>query len=216
MDEAIIKKIQRSGLIAVLTVDDADNAAPLARAVLRGGITSIELTLRTPAAFDALAKIKAEVPEINIGLATILTREQVRRAREDGAAFGVSPGYNPDTGDAAASYNFPFIPGVSTASEIEAAYSNGFKTLKLFPAESLGGLSYLKKLNTPYAHLGIRYIPFGGINISHLRAYLENEFVLAVGGSWLAPHDLINARNWDQISKNCDEAMKIVHEVRGI
>jgi 2-dehydro-3-deoxyphosphogluconate aldolase/(4S)-4-hydroxy-2-oxoglutarate aldolase len=214
MDGKIVKKIRDSGVIAVLVVDDAENAVPLAKALLRGGITSIELTLRTPAAFDALKNIKNEAPEINAGLGTILTQEQVRLAKEAGAAFGVAPGYNPNTGDTAAIYHFPFIPGVSTASEIEAAYSNGFKMLKLFPAESLGGLSYLKNVNAPYAHLGIRYVPLGGVTAGNLKAYLESELVLAVGGSWLAPRDLINDRNWDQITRNCEDAMKIVREVR--
>jgi 2-dehydro-3-deoxyphosphogluconate aldolase/(4S)-4-hydroxy-2-oxoglutarate aldolase len=215
MDEAIIAKIRDSGVIAVLVIDDTENAVPLAKALLRGGITSIELTLRTPAAFNALAMIKAEVPEINAGLGTVLTSEQVRLAREMDAAFGVSPGYNRKTGEAATSCSFPFIPGVSTASEIESAYSDGFKTLKLFPAESLGGLAYLKNVNAPYAHLGIRYIPLGGVSVGNLKAYLENEAVLAVGGSWLAPRDMINAKNWDQISRNCAEASKIVRETRG-
>jgi 2-dehydro-3-deoxyphosphogluconate aldolase/(4S)-4-hydroxy-2-oxoglutarate aldolase len=215
MDEEVVKKIQDSGVIAVLIIDDAENAVPLAKALLRGGITSIELTLRTPAAFDALARIKAGVPEINAGLGTIITREQVRLAHDAGAAFGVSPGYNTKTGETATLWRFPFIPGVSTASEIESAYSDGFKTLKFFPAESLGGLAYLKNVNAPYVHLGIRYIPLGGISVGNLKAYLENEAVLAVGGSWLAPRDMVNAKNWDQISRNCEEAMDIVHEVRG-
>jgi 2-dehydro-3-deoxyphosphogluconate aldolase/(4S)-4-hydroxy-2-oxoglutarate aldolase len=215
LNETIVKKIRDSGVIAVLVIDDAENAVPLAKALLRGGITSIELTLRTPAAFDALARIKAGVPEINAGLGTVLTPEQVFTAKRANAAFGVAPGYNRKTADTAILYHFPFIPGVSTASEIETAYSNGFETLKLFPAESLGGLSYLKNVNAPYAHLGIRYIPLGGVGVGNLRAYLENEAVLAVGGSWLAPRDLVNGKNWDQISRNCEEAARIVREVRG-
>jgi 2-dehydro-3-deoxyphosphogluconate aldolase/(4S)-4-hydroxy-2-oxoglutarate aldolase len=215
LTEALAKKIRDSGVIAVLVVDDAADAVPLAKALLRGGITSIELTLRTPAAFEALAKIQSDVPEINAGLGTILTPVQVNLAKEAGAAFGVAPGYNPRVLEAAITLALPFAPGVSTASEIEAAYDKGCRTLKLFPAESLGGLSYLKNVNAPYAHLGIRYIPLGGITVNNLKAYLENESVLAVGGSWLAPRDLIKGKNWDQISRNCEEAMNIVHQIRG-
>jgi 2-dehydro-3-deoxyphosphogluconate aldolase/(4S)-4-hydroxy-2-oxoglutarate aldolase len=215
MNEGLTKKIGDSGLIAVLVVDDAADAVPLAKALLRGGVDVIELTLRTPAALDALSKIAAETPEITTGIGTILTPAQVNDAKERGAAFGVSPGYNPRVLDTAKRLSFPFAPGVSTASEIESAYEKGCKTLKLFPAENLGGLSYLKNVNAPYAHLSLRYIPLGGVSVSNLKAYLENESVLAVGGSWLAPRNLINEKNWDRITKNCEEAVNIVHQVRG-
>jgi 2-dehydro-3-deoxyphosphogluconate aldolase/(4S)-4-hydroxy-2-oxoglutarate aldolase len=215
MDETITKKIEDAALVAVLIVDDAEDAVPLARALLRGGIRAIELTLRTKAALDALSRIRAETPQLSAGIGTILTPEQVKQARNRGAAFGVAPGYNPSVLEAAKKLGLPYAPGVSTASEIEAAYEKGCKTLKLFPAENLGGLSYLKNVNAPYAHLGIRYIPLGGVGPGNLKAYLEDEAVLAVGGSWLAPRSLINEKNWDQISKNCEEAMDIVHQVRG-
>jgi 2-dehydro-3-deoxyphosphogluconate aldolase/(4S)-4-hydroxy-2-oxoglutarate aldolase len=215
MNETLTKKIGDSAIIAVLVVDDAADAVPLAKSLLRGGVDVIELTLRTPAALDALSKIKAEVPEITVGAGTVLTTMQAYDAKERGADFGVAPGYNPKVLDTAKRYGLPFAPGVSTASEIEAAYEKGCKTLKLFPSESLGGLSYLKNVNAPYAHLGIRYIPLGGVSVSNLKAYLENEFVLAIGGSWLAPRNLTNEKNWDRITKNCEEAMNIVHQVRG-
>jgi 2-dehydro-3-deoxyphosphogluconate aldolase/(4S)-4-hydroxy-2-oxoglutarate aldolase len=215
MDEALTKKIEAAALVAVLVIDDAGDAIPLAKALLRVGISVIELTLRTQAALEALSRIKSDVPEITAGIGTILTPEQVKQAKERGAAFGVAPGYNPNVLDAAKKLGLSYAPGVSTASEIEAAHEKGCKTLKLFPAESLGGLAYLKNVNAPYAHLGIRYIPLGGVSVGNLKAYLENEAVLAVGGSWLAPRNLINEKNWDKISKNCEEAMKIVREVRG-
>jgi 2-dehydro-3-deoxyphosphogluconate aldolase/(4S)-4-hydroxy-2-oxoglutarate aldolase len=215
MNETITKKIEEAALVAVLIVDDAEDALPLAKALLRGGIEAIELTLRTPAALDALSRIRAGVPELCAGIGTILTPEQLKQAKDRGAAFGVAPGYNPTVLEAAKKLGLPYAPGVSTASEIEAAYEKGCRTLKLFPAESLGGLSYLKNVNAPYAHLGIRYIPLGGVGIGNLKAYLEDEAVIAVGGSWLAPRSLINEKNWDQISKNCEEAMNIVYQIRG-
>ena len=215
MDEAITKKIGDSAIVAVLVVDDAADAVPLAKALLRGGVDTIELTLRTPAAFDALSKIRALTPEITAGIGTILTTVQVKEAKDRGAAFGVAPGYNPTVLDAAKNFALPYAPGISTASEIEAAFERDCRTLKFFPAESLGGLSYLKSVNAPYAHLGIRYIPLGGVSIVNLKDYLENEAVLAVGGSWLAPRDLISEKNWDRISRNCEEAMSIVRQVRG-
>lgn len=215
MNEAIKKKIEESGLVAVLVVDDAADAVPLAKALLRGGVDVIELTLRTPAAFDALSKIRAEAPEITAGIGTILTPVQVREAKDRGAAFGVAPGCNQTVLGSAQILGLPFAPGVSTASDIEAACERYCRTLKFFPAESMGGLSYLKNVNAPYAHLGIRYIPLGGISMANLKDYLENEAVLAVGGSWLAPRNLINEKNWDRISRNCEEAMGVVHQVRG-
>jgi 2-dehydro-3-deoxyphosphogluconate aldolase/(4S)-4-hydroxy-2-oxoglutarate aldolase len=215
MDETITKKIEAAALVAVLVVDDAEDALPLARALLRGGIGAIELTLRTPAALDALSRIRAGAPELTAGIGTILTPEQLKQAKDRGAAFGVAPGYNPTVVEAAKKLGLPYAPGVSTASEIEAAYEKGCRTLKLFPAESLGGLSYLKNVNAPYAHIGIRYIPLGGVSTGNLKAYLEDEAILAVGGSWLAPRSLINEKNWDQISKNCEEAMNIVYQIRG-
>jgi 2-dehydro-3-deoxyphosphogluconate aldolase/(4S)-4-hydroxy-2-oxoglutarate aldolase len=215
MNDVLTKKIGDAAVIAVLVVDDAADAAPLAKALLRGGVTVIELTLRTLAALDALSNIKAAVPEITAGIGTILTPVQAAQAKERGADFGVAPGYNPLVLETAQRLGLPYAPGVSTASEIEAAYEKGCTTLKLFPAESLGGLSYLKNVNAPYAHLGIRYIPLGGVSVNNLAAYLENESILAIGGSWLAPRNLINEKNWDRITKNCEEAMNIVHQVRG-
>jgi 2-dehydro-3-deoxyphosphogluconate aldolase/(4S)-4-hydroxy-2-oxoglutarate aldolase len=215
MDEKITKKIEDAALVAVIVVDDAEDAVPLAKALLRGGLSVVELTLRTTAAFDALSNIKTGAPELTVGIGTILMPRQVAEAKNLGAAFGVAPGYNPSVVEFAKKNGFPYAPGVSTASEIEAAYAHGCGTLKFFPAESLGGLSYLKNVNAPYAHLGIRYIPLGGVSAGNLAAYLENEAVLAVGGSWLAPRGLIKEKNWDRISKNCEDAMRIVREVRG-
>ncbi|GMO34932.1 MAG: 2-dehydro-3-deoxy-phosphogluconate aldolase [Termitinemataceae bacterium] len=215
MDEALAAQIGKSALVAVLVIDDAQNAVPLAKAILESGINALEITLRTPAALDAVTKIKAEVPQIIAGIGTILNKDQVNEAKKRGAAFGVAPGLNNTVLDEAKRVGLPYAPGISTASEIEAAYEKGCNVLKLFPAENLGGLKYLKNVNAPYAHLGIKYIPLGGLSIGNLKDYLENDSVLAIGGSWLAPRDLIKAKDWVQISKNCAEARAIVEQVRG-
>jgi 2-dehydro-3-deoxyphosphogluconate aldolase/(4S)-4-hydroxy-2-oxoglutarate aldolase len=209
-----LQKIHKAPVIAVLVIDEAKNAAPLAQALLRGGISIIELTLRTPAAFEALDLIRAGTPEIMPGIGTILNVEQVKAAKERGAVFGVSPGMNGTVIAAAKELRLPFAPGIMTPSDIEAAYALGCNLMKLFPSEPAGGIEYLKNINTPYAHLGIKYIPLGGVSQENLQSYLEYAEVLAVGGSWLAPRKLIREKAWDQISRNCEKASEIVIKSR--
>ena len=208
--DGMIAKIKKAPVMAVLVIDAAEDAVPLARALLEGGISAIELTLRTPAALEALDRIRSEVPEILAGIGTILNPEQVRTVKERGAAFGVSPGMNSSVVRAAKELGLPFAPGIMTPSEIEEAYALGCTIMKLFPAEPAGGLSYLKNINAPYAHLGIKYIPLGGVSLENLASYLESPDILAVGGSWLAPRKLIQEKAWKEISRNCEKASEIV------
>jgi 2-dehydro-3-deoxyphosphogluconate aldolase/(4S)-4-hydroxy-2-oxoglutarate aldolase len=213
-NEDLISKIRKASIVAVLMIDNADHAVPLARALIRGGVTAIELTLRTPAALESLKRIRAEVPELLAGVGTILDREQVRQVKEGGALFGVAPGLNGSVVEAAKEYALPFAPGIMTPSEIELAYALGCRVMKLFPAEPAGGLEYLNSINAPYAHLGIGYIPLGGVSLGNLRSYLEHPAIVAVGGSWLAPRKLVQDNDWDRISRNCEAAWKIVSETR--
>ena len=210
----VISKIRKAPLIAVLMVDEAESAVPLARALLRGGVSSIELTLRTPAALEALDRINAEMPEILIGIGTIINPEQVRAVKERGAVFGVSPGLNSAVVMAAKELGLPFAPGIMTPSELEIAYALGCTVMKLFPSELVGGIEYLKSINAPYAHLGIEYIPLGGVSLGNLQRYLESPCILAVGGSWLAPRNLIQQKAWDEISRNCEKASEIINKSR--
>ncbi|GHT79021.1 ketohydroxyglutarate aldolase [Spirochaetia bacterium] len=213
-NEELVSKIRKASIVAVLMIDDADHAVPLARALIRGGITAVELTLRTQAALESLKRIRVEVPELLAGVGTILDREQVRQVKEGGALFGVAPGLNPSVVEAAGEYGLPFAPGIMTPSEIELAYSLGCRVMKLFPAEHAGGLDYLNSINAPYAHLGIGYIPLGGVSLENLRSYLEHPAIVAVGGSWLAPRKLVQDGDWDRISRNCEAAWKIVSDIR--
>ena len=206
--------LRDASVIAVLVIDNPDDAVPAANALLRGGISAIELTLRTQGALDALEKIRSQVPQILAGVGTILNEDQVRAVKNMRAPFGVSPGLNLSVVAAAQQVGLPFAPGIMTPSELEMAYEKGCRVVKLFPSEAAGGLSYLKDINAPYAHLGIEYIPLGGVSLSNLRKYLEEPSVLAVGGSWLAPRKLIQARDWDKISRNCEEAREIALQVR--
>ncbi|MHC4680165.1 MAG: bifunctional 4-hydroxy-2-oxoglutarate aldolase/2-dehydro-3-deoxy-phosphogluconate aldolase, partial [Planctomycetota bacterium] len=191
------------------------DAVPLARALLEGGVDIMELTLRTPAAMDALEEIKNNVPEMTVGIGTVLTSDQVRQITKLGAAFGVAPGLNPNVVKAAQKEGLPFSPGIVTPSDIECAIELGCNVLKYFPAEPAGGLAYLKSMANPYTHLGLKYIPLGGLNQDNLKAYLEFPSILAVGGSWTAKRDVIKMNDWKTITDNARQASKVVTSLRG-
>ena len=202
----ILNRISRTGVIAVLVVERVEDAVPLAKALLDGGIDIMELTLRTPAALDAVRVVRQEVPEMMVGAGTVLTVEQVQAVAAAGAAFGVAPGMNRRVVTAAESAGLPFMPGVLTPSDVEQALECDCRVLKFFPAEPIGGLPYLKSMAAPYAHLDLRFIPLGGLSAANARAYLEYRQVLAVGGSWIAKRELIERRDWKAIIKNAQEA----------
>ncbi|MFA6366691.1 MAG: bifunctional 4-hydroxy-2-oxoglutarate aldolase/2-dehydro-3-deoxy-phosphogluconate aldolase [Candidatus Hydrogenedentales bacterium] len=210
-----VKKLKAKGLIAVMVIEDVADAVPVARALVEGGVTAMELTLRTPSAMDALDRIVREVPEMMAGVGTILTPAQVRAVASLKADFGVSPGLNRRVVEEAIKIGLPFAPGVSTASEIEAGIEMGCRVLKFFPAENMGGLKYLDAVNNPYGFLGLQYIPLGGLNMQNLASWLEKDYILAVGGSWIAPKNLIKQKAWGAIRENAIQAMKVFHDVRG-
>jgi 2-dehydro-3-deoxyphosphogluconate aldolase/(4S)-4-hydroxy-2-oxoglutarate aldolase len=210
----LLERIEQCGVIAVLVVDEVRHAVPLARALLSGGVDAMELTLRTDAAVEALRAIRQDVPEMLAGIGTILRPEQVGMVAKAGAAFGVSPGVNVRVISEARRVGLPFAPGVVTPSDVEAALELGCRELKFFPAEPSGGIEYLKSMAAPYVHLGVRFVPLGGVNTRNLATYLGESMVLAVGGSWLAPRDLIAAENWQAITDRAAEASRIAREVR--
>ncbi len=210
----IFEKLESTGVLAVLVIDDAADAVPLAQALLTGGVNAMELTLRTDAAVAALKAICKSVPEMLVGIGTILMPEQVREVAAEGAAFGVSPGINPKVVEAAIESGLPFAPGIATPSEVELALSYGCRRLKFFPAESLGGLDYLRAMSPPYHHLGVKYVPLGGVGPRNLAEYIADPLVAAVGGSWLAPRDKIAAKDWRAIEHNAREAREIIDQAR--
>jgi 2-dehydro-3-deoxyphosphogluconate aldolase/(4S)-4-hydroxy-2-oxoglutarate aldolase len=212
--DEIARRMYRTGVFAVLVVDRADDAVPLARALLAGGVDVMELTLRTPVAVDAMCRIKAEVPEMLPGIGTILTPAQVCEVVAAGAAFGVAPGMNPRVVKAARDAGLPFCPGVATPSDVEQALECDCRLLKFFPAEPAGGLAYLKSMAAPYAHLNVRYIPLGGLDAGHLERYLPEPLVHAIGGSWIAPRDLIQKRDWAAITLRAQQAAEKVRAFR--
>jgi len=190
--------ISKSKIIPVLALDDTNGAAELARALYNGGATSLEITLRTDAAFDVMATMKEAVPEASIGAGTVNTKEQIIRCQEMDLDFMVSPGLHPPLVEAALASGIPYLPGVATASEVLTAINLGLNTLKFFPAEAAGGVSMLKALGGPYSE--IRFCPTGGINSDNCKQYLELKNVLCVGGSWVAPQKLIQTQSWDEIT----------------
>ncbi|MDI1313344.1 bifunctional 4-hydroxy-2-oxoglutarate aldolase/2-dehydro-3-deoxy-phosphogluconate aldolase [Prosthecobacter sp.] len=207
-------QLHQTGVIAVLMIDRVEDAVPLARALLAGGVNTIELTLRTSAALQCLRRIREEVPEMTIGVGTILTPQQVNDAKDNGASFGVAPGMNPRVVAEAVRIGLPFAPGVCTPTDIELAIEAGCRVLKLFPSEPCGGLAYLRAISAPFAHLGVEFVPLGGVGAGNAAEYLREPSVLALGGSWIAPKEIIAKGGWDLITARAREATDIVKQVR--
>ncbi len=203
-------KLHKARVIAVLVIEKLEDADHVLEALMEGGVSCLELTLRTKASFKILSQVVKKYPKLITGVGTVLSLEQLRRARDLGAHFAVSPGINRKIVERAKAMDLPFFPGIATPSDIEVALENGCRCLKFFPAEPLGGLRYLASISTPYRHLGIKFIPLGGINPDNAESYLKSELVLALGGSWLADKKLIAAKNWPEIRSRASSIMKLV------
>ena len=213
---ALEKKIAASGNIAVVVIDDAAKALPLAEALLAGGVDVMELTLRTPVALDAIRKIAGQVKGMTVGAGTVLAPLQLKQVSDAGAAFAVAPGFNPRVVAAAKEMGFSFAPGVMTPSEIEGALEAGCRLLKYFPAGVVGGLKGIKNIAAPYAHLGIRFIPLGGLTPETSAEYFGSPLIAACGGSWIAPAKLIAAGDWSAIRENAAKATAIAKAARAL
>jgi len=196
--------VRAASVIPVLTVGDVDKAAPLARALKAGGLSVVEMTLRTPAALDVLSAMKAAEPDMIIGMGTIRTPEQVGDSMAAGADFLVSPGLSPQLVPALLASGIPVLPGVATAGEAMAAVEAGFEVLKFFPAEQAGGRPYLKSIAGPLPD--IRFCPTGSITREMAPDYLALPNVVCVGGSWIATGAMIDAGDWALITANAAAA----------
>jgi 2-dehydro-3-deoxyphosphogluconate aldolase/(4S)-4-hydroxy-2-oxoglutarate aldolase len=194
-------------LVPVVMVHDYRHAAPLARALHAGGIGAIEITLRTPAAWDAAAAIREQVPEMLLGIGTIVSPDQLERAQRLGAGFAVSPGTTPALRAAARAAGIDYLPGVATVSEIMAALDDGFATMKFFPAESAGGIGALKSFAPLFERAA--FCPTGGVTEANLRDYLALPNVVAVGGSWLAPTAPVQAGDWGAVTALATRGMAL-------
>ena len=205
--ETSAKMVRICGLapvMPVLTIEDASVAAPLARVLVESGLSSLEVTLRTPASLQAIAEIRSAVPEAVVGAGTVRTPEDIERARDAGARFIVSPGLTGPLIVAAEKSRLPYLPGVATASEAMAAAERGFLALKLFPADVVGGVALLKALAGPLPDL--LFCPTGGVGPHNLSEYLSLPTVVCVGGSWVAPRSLITSERWTEIGALASEA----------
>ncbi|MGB5437613.1 MAG: bifunctional 4-hydroxy-2-oxoglutarate aldolase/2-dehydro-3-deoxy-phosphogluconate aldolase [Maribacter sp.] len=214
MKPELIKKIDEAGIIAVLIIDEAKHAIPLAKALLKGGIDAIELTLRTPAAIEAAKIIKKEVPEMTLGFGTVLTVDQVTAVVDVGADFAVSPGCNPKIIAAAFKQGLSFAPGIMTPTDIEIAVEQGCRVLKFFPAETSGGMEHLESMSAPYNYLGLKFIPLGGCSMENAGSYLRSNLITAIGGTWVAKRPLIQSENWDAITKNAEQIRTLIQQIR--
>ncbi|MFC8091173.1 bifunctional 4-hydroxy-2-oxoglutarate aldolase/2-dehydro-3-deoxy-phosphogluconate aldolase [Streptomyces sp. NPDC057301] len=191
-------------VVPVVVVDDPSDAVPLARALAAGGLPAIEVTLRTPAALEAIRAIADAVPDAVVGAGTVITPEQVTRAVTAGARFLVSPGWTDLLLEAMRASGVPYLPGVSTTSEVVALLERGVREMKFFPAEAAGGTAYLKSLNGPLPQA--RFCPTGGIGPTTAPDYLALPNVGCVGGSWMLPADAVAARDWGRVEALAREA----------
>lgn len=204
--------LREAGILPVVTVDSVEQARRLADALLEGGLRAIELTLRTPAAMDALAALKRERPGLVVGAGTVLTPEQVRGAIDAGADFLVTPGTPPALADALATAQVPVVPGGATPTEFLALMARGFRVCKLFPATAVGGLSMVKSLAAPLA--GLVLCPTGGITEDSAPDFLAQPNVACIGGSWMVPAGWLAEGAWDKVREASARAAAIIRTAR--
>ncbi|HVM82915.1 MAG TPA: bifunctional 4-hydroxy-2-oxoglutarate aldolase/2-dehydro-3-deoxy-phosphogluconate aldolase [Candidatus Binatia bacterium] len=207
-------RIAETRVLPVIAIEEARHAVPLADALLAGGLPVVEITFRTAAAADVIAAIARERPTLLVGAGTVLDRISLDVARQSGARFGLAPGFDPEVVGHAADMGFPFAPGVMTPSELSAAIRHGARMVKFFPAGTAGGPSALKAIAAPFAHLGLKFVPTGGVDQDNLADWLAVPGVAAVGGTWIARTEDIRAERWDKITANCRAAVAAVRSAR--
>ncbi len=207
MNEAL-NKISNLKIVPVVVLEDAENAHPLAEALVAGGLPCAEVTFRTNAALESI-KAMSKAPELLLGAGTVLTIDTVKAAMDAGASFIVSPGFNPKVVGYCVENNIPITPGISNPTDIEMALEFGLEVVKFFPAEAMGGVKTLKAISAPYNKL--KFMPTGGISASNIMDYLSLPFVIACGGSWMVKGDLINNKNFTEIKNLTAEAVSLVN-----
>jgi 2-dehydro-3-deoxyphosphogluconate aldolase/(4S)-4-hydroxy-2-oxoglutarate aldolase len=210
----IIKQIRDIGIIPVVTLSDVDKAVPLARALSDGGIPCAEVTFRTEEAAECIRRISTHVPQLLVGAGTVLTPAQADQAMNAGAKFAVSPGLSPHVARHCVDKDFLIIPGCVTPTEMEAALHMGINTVKFFPAQQAGGLAYIKAVAAPYPRL--TFVPTGGINADNIGEYAAFDRVIACGGSWMVSPHLIDAGDFDAVTRLCRQAVHIVQQARSL
>ena len=202
------ERLRTSKIVPVIALDNATDAVPLGAALRKSGIPVAEITFRSPAATEAIRRLRDADPDILIAAGTVLNAAQAKAAQQAGADFIVSPGFNPNTVKACQDMDIPITPGINNPTAIEAALEHGIDTVKYFPAEASGGIPMLKALLAPYAMLKI--MPTGGINAKNIRDYLAIKNVIACGGSWMVEKSLLAAQNWTEVERLGKEAVALV------
>jgi 2-dehydro-3-deoxyphosphogluconate aldolase/(4S)-4-hydroxy-2-oxoglutarate aldolase len=211
MENKLLRTALSQRILPAVTFHSVEDALPLAEAMLRGGLRVMEVTFRTSPAAEAIRIIRKNFPEMYVGAGTLLSIIQLTQARDAGALFGLAPGFNPAVCKTALEFDFPFVPGVMTPSEIESAAGMGFSILKLFHVSQVGGAHFLRALEDPYHSLQIKFIPMGGISVSNMNEYLQLKNVIAVGGSWLVKEEMLRGRHFDHIAHRVKETLQQIH-----
>lgn len=208
----VSETIQKMGVVPVVVLNDVKDAAPLAKALVEGGLPCAEVTFRTEAAEESIRIMANEFPEMFVGAGTVLTIDQVDRAVAAGAKFIVSPGFDPEIVDYCIEKDIPVYPGCITPSEVAQAVKRGLKVIKFFPAEQFGGINTIKALAAPYT--GVKFMPTGGVSAKNLESYLTFDKIVACGGSWMVKGDLVKAGKFDEITELVKEAVQLVADIR--
>ena len=203
-----------AGIVPVIVIEREEQAVPLARALVKGGLRVLEVTFRTAAAAGSIAAIRREVPEAIVGAGTLLTVDQLRAAKNAGAAFGVAPGFDPAIVEEAKRQELPFCPGIATASELSQALTAGCDVVKFFPAEAAGGVKMIKNLLGAFRFTGVRFMPTGGVSAANVADYLSVPEVVCCGGTWVVPKDALASGDYATIEKLAAEATGIVNRAR--
>ncbi|PMO40656.1 2-dehydro-3-deoxyphosphogluconate aldolase [Vibrio splendidus] len=206
----IKQQLKTLKVIPVIAIDNAEDIIPLGKVLAENGLPAAEITFRSEAAVEAIRLLRESQPDMLIGAGTVLNREQAIAAKEAGATFVVSPGFNPNTVRACQEIGLDIIPGVNNPSTVEAALEMGLTTLKFFPAEASGGINMVKSLLAPYTDIEI--MPTGGINPNNIKDYLAIPRVLACGGTWMVDKKLIEEGNWEELAHLTREAVALVNQ----
>ena len=208
----LLQKVSDLGVVPVVVLNDAKDAAPLAKALVEGGLPCAEVTFRTDAAEESIRIMANEFPEMFVGAGTVLTIDQVDRAVAAGAKFIVSPGFDPEIVDYCLEKDIPVFPGCITPSEVAQAVKRGLKIVKFFPAEQFGGVATIKAMAAPY--VGLKFMPTGGVNAKNLESYLSFDRIIACGGSWMVSGALVKEGKFDEIKALTKEAVDLVAQIR--
>ncbi|HIF9329581.1 TPA: bifunctional 4-hydroxy-2-oxoglutarate aldolase/2-dehydro-3-deoxy-phosphogluconate aldolase [Photobacterium damselae] len=206
---SIKEQLKALKVIPVIAIDKAEDIIPLGKVLAENGLPAAEITFRSEAAVEAIRLLRETQPDMLIGAGTVLNRDQAIAAKEAGATFIVSPGFNPNTVKACQEIGIDIVPGVNNPSTVEAALEMGLTTLKFFPAEASGGINMVKSLLAPYTD--IELMPTGGINPANIKDYLAIPRVLACGGTWMVDKKLIEEGNWEELARLTREAVKLVN-----